>query len=99
MNQPGLFRGIFDGRYKFARYFRPSEYHIPKDWEALLAHNQLELYDTEADPDEINNLAAQPDAHRELIESLNAKTNQLILDEIGADDGSTNPGPAWLYRL
>lgn len=99
LDHPGLFRGVFDGRYKFARYFKPSEYHTPKDWNTLLAHNQLELYDTRDDPDEIHNLAAKPEAHRTLIESLNAKTNALVKQEVGVDDGSSQPGPTFMYRL
>jgi arylsulfatase len=99
LNNPGLFRGVNDGRYKFARYFKPSEHHIPKDWETLLAHNQLELYDTQNDPDEIVNLARAADQHRDVILALNDKTNALIMEEIGFDDGREHPGPDFLYRL
>jgi arylsulfatase len=51
----GIIRGVYDGRYKFARYFKISEHHEPRDWSTLTAHNDLELYDTQADPDEIVN--------------------------------------------
>jgi len=99
LDHPSLFRGVHDGRYKFARYFKPSEHHIPKDWDTLRAHNELELYDTRTDPDEIVNLAAAPEQHKELILGLNQKTNALIMDEIGFDDGREHPGPDFLYRL
>jgi arylsulfatase len=99
LDHAGFFRGVHDGRYKFARYFKPKEHHIPRDWDTLLKHNELELYDTQADPDEIVNLAAQPEAHKELILALNDKTNALIMDEIGFDDGREHPGPDFLYRL
>ncbi len=99
LDHPGLFRGVHDGRYKFARYFKPSEHHIPKDWDTLLKHNELELYDTQTDPDEIVNLAARPEEHKELILALNEKTNALIIEEIGFDDGREHPGPGFLYRL
>ncbi|MEO6376662.1 MAG: sulfatase-like hydrolase/transferase [Caulobacteraceae bacterium] len=92
-------RGVFDGRYKFARYFNIRQHHIPTDWDTLLAHNDLELYDTEADPNEIVNLAAQPAAHRDLILALNAKVNKIIAEEIGADDGSIYPGARAQYQL
>ncbi len=98
-DNPGLFRGVHDGRYKFARYFKPSQHHIPKDWDTLLKYNQLELYDTQTDPDEIINLAAQPEAHKELLLRLNLQTNVLIEQEVGFDDGREHPGPTFLYKL
>jgi arylsulfatase A-like enzyme len=84
----GLFRGTFDGRHKFARYFALHEHHIPTDWATLLAHNDLELYDTGADPDELVNLAARPETQKDLILALNAKVNSLIANEIGVDSGA-----------
>ena len=94
-----LFRGIHDGRYKFARYFKPSEHHKPRDWATLLAHNELELYDTRSDPDELDNLAARPEQHKDLLLSLAARTNALLDLEVGADDGAEFPGPRLLYNL
>jgi len=94
-----LFRGIHDGRYKFARYFQPNQHHKPRDWETLLRHNELELYDTQTDPDELVNLASQPEQHRDLLLDLSRRTNALIDTEIGADDGSEFPGPSRLYQL
>jgi len=98
LDEYACYRGINDGRYKFARYFKPSEHHTPKDWATLIAHNQLELYDTETDPNEIENLAATPETHRDLILDLNARLNALVETEIGVDDGSCYPGPA-NYKL
>jgi arylsulfatase len=95
----GLIRGAFDGRYKFGRYFRATEHHTPRDWETLLARNDLELYDTARDPGEIVNLAHRPEEHRERILELNAKVNALIDTEIGADDGAMYPGPTSQYQL
>jgi arylsulfatase len=93
----GHLRGIGDGRYKFARYFSPREHHMPASLAELLAHNDLELYDTATDPAETTNLAADPHAHRATIERLNAQMNARIADEIGADDGSFLPGPSGLW--
>jgi arylsulfatase len=95
----GLIRGVFDGRYRFGRYFRITEHHQPRDWNTLLAHNDLELYDTRADPEEIVNLAARPDEHKERILELNAKVNALLDAEVGADVGAMYPGPAGQYAL
>jgi arylsulfatase len=95
----GVIRGVFDGRFKLGRYFRITEHHIPRDWETLLAHNDLELYDTHDDPDEIVNLAARPEEQKARILELNAKVNALIDAEIGTDDGSMYPGPTAPYML
>ena len=98
----GLHRGVFDGRYKFTRYFSPDSHHLPRDWDTLLAHNDLELYDTHQDPDELVNLAARPEgpeAVKERLLALNDRTNQLIEQEIGDDHGGEYPGPEFMYRL
>lgn len=90
----GLLRGTFDGRHKFARYFALHEHHAPADWATLLAHNDLELYDTLTDPDELVNLAAEPETHKDLILALNEQINSLIANEIGADNGAMYPDGA-----
>jgi len=95
----GLIRGVFDGRYKFGRYFRLTEHHQPRDWEMLLAHNDLELYDTHQDPDEIVNLAFRPEGHEAQILDLSGKVNALVESEIGVDDGSIYPGSPSQYSL
>ncbi len=88
LDQIACFRGIHDGRYKFARYFKPSEHHVPEDWNTLVSHNELELYDTLNDPNEINNLANTSTDNTSLILDLNERLNMLIQIEIGVDDGS-----------
>ncbi|MBI1198350.1 MAG: sulfatase-like hydrolase/transferase [Phenylobacterium sp.] len=92
-----LHRGVHDGRWKFARYFAPAQHHTPKDWETLNRLNDLELYDTQADPHEITNLAYDP-AQRKNVLRLNAMVTDLIAREIGRDDGSEYPGPTSIYN-
>ena len=98
LNLRRIFRGVHDGRFKFARYFAPAQHHTPTGWEQLVAHNDLELYDTASDPHEIVNLAARPDAHRADLLRLNAMTNALVAAEVGRDDGHEYPGPLDQYN-
>lgn len=84
-------RMLFDGRYKFARYYSLRQHNMPENWEQLLAMNDLELYDLDSDPQEMNNLARDPEHHRDLIMAMNQKLNARYRQEIGEDDGSFLP--------
>jgi arylsulfatase A-like enzyme len=88
-NRCGI-RSVFDGRYRFSRYFAPLNFNTPTTYENLLAHNDLELYDLQEDPEEINNLTMGT-ANTDLIMAMNAKLNDLIAEEVGGDDGSFLP--------
>ncbi|MEO0600716.1 MAG: sulfatase-like hydrolase/transferase [Myxococcota bacterium] len=87
----GQMRGLFDGRFKFARYFSPRRHHTPRDFETLVADNDLELYDTDLDPGETTNLAVHPERHRQRLEALSARLDQLVAREVGTDDGRHYP--------
>jgi arylsulfatase len=91
MRNRALFRGIYDGRYKFARYFEGAKHNTPADLAALFRDNDVELYDTQTDPDELVNLANDREANRELLTRLNASTNAAVVAELSdgdKDDGS-----------
>ncbi|ETX01258.1 MAG: hypothetical protein ETSY2_37565, partial [Candidatus Entotheonella gemina] len=60
--------------------------------------NDLELYDTETDPNEIVNLAHEPERYQQELLRLNATTNALIDLEIGVDQGTEYPGPVEQYN-
>ncbi len=87
----GQMRGVYDGRWKFQRYSAPHRTCQPTTFDALIDTHDLELYDTERDPGETDNLAADPMTCRNEIEQMNAMLNRLIAAEVGVDDGSFVP--------
>jgi arylsulfatase A-like enzyme len=89
-NNRGAIRSIFDGRYRFSRYFSPLRFNRPTTYEALVADNDLEAYDLQEDPQEIHNLA-QDSRAKDLIMALNASLNTRIDEEVGVDDGKFLP--------
>ena len=85
----GAIRSVFDGRYKFNRYFSTFQHNKPQTFGDLTSINDLELFDLDIDSHEIVNLAADPEENKELIMAMNAKLNAIIDDEVGVDDGSS----------
>ena len=84
-------RSVFDGRYRFSRYFAPLDFNLPTTWEDLFARNDVELYDLETDPDEIDNLALDRARFGDLVLAMNAVLNDRIDEEVGVDDGGFLP--------
>ena len=99
LTKRGFQRTLFDGRYKYSRYFAPTQHHIPDTVEEVRELNDVELFDLAEDPHEMTNLAAQGSDHDDLIAELNHKMSTLIRDEIGAaEDGRylpDMPGMSW----
>jgi arylsulfatase A-like enzyme len=94
MMKRGAVRAVYDGRYVFARYFSPKQHNRPKTIEELLRVNDVELFDLQSDPNEMNNLAASGGQHREVVVAMNDKLNRLIDAEVGEDRGQMLPGGA-----
>jgi arylsulfatase len=93
MRKRGAVRSVHDGRYVFSRYFSPKQHNRPTTIEALYEYNDVELFDTQTDPLEMNNLAAGKE-HRELVVAMNDTLNRLIDAEVGEDRGQMLPGGA-----
>lgn len=87
----GTLRTVFDGRYKFTRYFGPEDRNRPDTLDALYRDNDVELFDLQADPAEMTNLAAVKGQHGDLVLAMSGKLEAAIKEEIGADDGREMP--------
>ena len=98
LKKRGTVRTVFDGRYKFTRYFGPEDRNRPGTLDELYQDNDVELFDLQTDPGEMTNLAAQKGEHRDLVLAMSAKLEALIKREIGVDDGREMPpfkGVTW----
>ncbi len=91
LSKRGFLNFVFDGRYKFARYFAPDNFNTPRTLQEILRDNDCELFDLQEDPHEMRNLVTEPRAHLDLILRLNEQLNGLIAKEVGANDGQFLP--------
>ncbi len=91
MKKRGTLRTVFDGRYKFTRYFSPLDHNRPTTIDELYRWNDVELFDLNTDREEMVNLAADSAKSNDLILAMNAKLEALIKAEIGVDDGRELP--------
>jgi arylsulfatase len=92
LGKRGAIRGVFDGRYQFTRYFSPKQHNRPGSLEALFRLNDVELFDLERDPSEVENLALDRARNGDLLLQMNEKLNRLIDAEVGEDIGQMLPG-------
>lgn len=84
----GLVSFAFDGRYKFGRYYAPTDFNTPTTLEEILKNNDVQLFDLHADPHELHNLVLEPEKNRETILRMNRLLNDLIASEVGVNDGA-----------
>jgi arylsulfatase len=87
LKKRGFLSFVFDGRYKFGRYYAPTAFNTPRTLEEILRNNDVQLFDLQNDPDEMHNLAVEPDKNRETILRMNGLLNDLIAKEVGVNDG------------
>ena len=93
-------RTVFDGRFKYSRYFSPLDHNQPTTIEEIFKVNDVELFDLKNDPHETNNLALDKTRY-ELLLTMNDKLNRLIQNEVGKDDGFHLPhidGVNWAFE-
>jgi arylsulfatase len=91
LKKRGSLRTVFDGRYKFSRYFAPVDRNRPDTLDELYSSNDVELFDLQTDRAETVNLAGDRAKNAELIATMSGKLEALIKAEIGQDDGREMP--------
>ena len=91
LDKRGFLSFVFDGQYKFARYYAPANFNTPVTLEQILRDNDVQLFDLKNDPNETRNLALDPQKNKDLILRMNALLNELMSKEVGKNDGSFLP--------
>jgi arylsulfatase A-like enzyme len=88
LSKRGLLSFVFDGRYKFGRFYAPTAFNRPETLDDLFKDNDVQLFDLRNDPDEVHNLAVDREKNRETLLRMNTLLNELIAKEVGVNDGS-----------
>jgi arylsulfatase len=91
LNKRGFMSFVFDGQYKFVRYYAPANFNTPTTLEQIMRDNDVQLFDLKSDPLEKSNLALDPDKNKDLILRMNALLNELLAHEVGRNDGGFLP--------
>jgi len=61
LDKRGFLSFVFDGRYKFGRYYAPTAFNTPRTLDEILGNNDVQLFDLQGDPEEMRNLALGPE--------------------------------------
>ena len=97
---PFNYKAIVDKRYKMVRAFSPRENHTPLTLEELFEKNQeIQLFDLQNDPYEMNNLSKDR-SNDDLLLKMNNKLNYLVDKEVGLENHVIHlPGPDWFWTM
>jgi arylsulfatase A-like enzyme len=87
----GFLSFVFDGRYKFARYYAPNAFNTPQSLEEIFRYNDVQLFDLANDREEMHNLAIEPEKNQATILRMNHLLNYLIAKEVGVNDARFLP--------
>src|SRR5262249_42410254 len=87
LDKRGFLSFVFDGRYKFGRYYAPTGFNTPRTLEEILGNNDVQLFDLQGDPEEMRNLVLEPEKNQATILRMNELLNDLIAKEVGVNDG------------
>jgi len=91
MNKRGFLSFIFDGRYKYARFYAPNAFNTPESMDEIFKYNDVQLFDLKTDPNETENLALAPEKNKDLILRMNHLLNTMIENEVGTNTGNFPP--------
>jgi hypothetical protein len=91
MAKRGFLSFIFDGRYKYARFYAPNAFNEPETLADILKYNDVQLFDLQTDPNETQNLALNPEKNKDLILRLNHLLNTMMNEEVGTNNGDFLP--------
>lgn len=91
LNKRGFLSFVFDGHYKFARFYSPAQFNTPNTFDEIFKYNDVQLFDLEKDPEEMHNLALEPEKNKKLILRMNQLLNTLMTEEVGVNNGDFLP--------
>ncbi len=91
MDKRGFMSLVFDGQYKFVRYYAPSAFNTPQTLAEILQYNDVQLFDLRSDPEELHNLALNAEKNKTIILRMNTLLNTLLEQEVGKNNGDFLP--------
>lgn len=91
LSKRGFLSFVFNGRYKFGRYYSPDNFNTPLLLEDIYKNNDIQLFDLTNDPDEVKNMAVDSEKNKDIILKMNTLLNDMIKKEVGNNNGQFLP--------